>query len=180
MAFLAFLAACTPDVAPPVAVDRSTTTMPPAITAPIRTDRAAYRFTEGAQGPELTIVATFRAPADRAASIVNCNGASSTGLQRKAGETWIDAWTIAINGCLSPPIVVPPGGEHTARIFVHERSGAVLYPRGRGLLESGTYRVVWHGVLASFDASARPFGAELPLEERVSAPFTIEGPAAQQ
>jgi hypothetical protein len=35
---------------------------------------------------------------------------------------------------------------------------------------------VWTGVLTSFDADARGFGPELPLEQRVSAPITIEVP----
>lgn len=59
-----------------------------------------------------------------------------------------------MNACLSPPIVVPVGGK----------------------LESGTYRVVWTGVLTAFDSNVRGFGPELPLEQRVSAPITIQVP----
>lgn len=149
---------------------------PAAPAAPIRTDRSSYVLTNGPRGPEATIVATLRAPADRAVYIVNCNGASSTTLQRKTGETWEYAWAIAMNACLSPPIVVPPGGEHTARIYLHEHSGGVITPRGARMIESGTYRVVWTGVLTAFDPNARGFGPELPLEQRVSAPITIEVP----
>jgi RNA polymerase sigma factor for flagellar operon FliA len=70
------------------------------------------------------------------------------------------SWVIAMNACLSPPIVVPPGGEHTASIYVHENSGGVLYPdRGR-MVESGTYRLVWTGVLTAFDPNARGFGPQ--------------------
>jgi hypothetical protein len=144
--------------------------------APIRTDRSHYVLTNGPQGPETTIVATLRAPADRALYIVNCNGATGVTLQRKVGEEWVWAWVISMNACLSPPIVVRAGGEHTAGIYVHERSGGVVYPNGGRMIESGTYRVVWTGVLTAFDPNARGFGPELPLEQRVSAPITIEVP----
>lgn len=158
------------------AAPAQTSTAPAALPAPVRTDRSSYVLTNGLQGPEATIVATLRAPADRAIYIVNCNGASSVGLQRKVDEEWVHAWVISMNACLSPPIVVPPGGEHTARIYVHERSGGVMVPQRGDMIESGTYRVLWSGVLTSFDANARGFGPELPLEQRVSAPITIEVP----
>ncbi|HEX6097721.1 MAG TPA: hypothetical protein VF432_15445 [Thermoanaerobaculia bacterium] len=149
---------------------------PAAPPAPIRTDRASYVLTNGPQGPEATIVATLRAPAAQTLYIVNCNGATGVTLQRKIGETWEYAWVITMNACLSPPIVVPPGGEHTARIYLHEHSGAVIQPRRARMIESGTYRVVWTGVLTAFDPNARGFGLELPLEQRVSAPITIQVP----
>jgi hypothetical protein len=169
------LLACSQRVeAPPVEKPASVKT--PAEVAPVRTDRSSYALTNGPRGPEATIVATLRAPDDRAVYIVNCNGASSTTLQRKVGDNWVHAWAIAMNACLSPPIVVPPGGEHTARIYLHEHSGGVSYPQRGRMIESGTYRVLWTGVLTSFDPNAQGFGPELPLEQRVSAPFTIEVP----
>lgn len=142
--------------------------------APIRTDHSSYTLTNGPQGPEATIVATLRAP-DRTLYILNCNGASGLTLQRRKGEEWVYSWVVGMNACMSPPIVVPPGGEHTGRIYLHERAGAVPDPVG-GRLESGTYRVVWTGVLTAFDPNAGGYGPELPLEHRVSAPFTIQVP----
>ncbi len=70
---------------------------------------------------------------------------------------------------------MPPGGEHTARLYLHERAGAVPEPAG-GRLVSGTYRVVWTGVLTAFDSNKEGYGPELPMEQRVSAPFTIQVP----
>jgi hypothetical protein len=172
---LLLFGACTRRVetAAPAAKTPST---PSAPAAPIRTDRASYVLTNGPQGPEATIVATLRAPAGQPVYIVNCNGATGVTLQRRIGEAWEYAWVITMNACLSPPIVVPPGGEHTARIFLHEHAGAVIQPKRARMIESGTYRVVWTGVLTSFDPNARGFGPELPLEQRVSAPITIEVP----
>ncbi len=175
------LTACTRDVeTPPVetaapAKAPAPANMPVVPAAPIRTDRSSYVLTNGPQGPEATIVATLRAPADRTLYILNCNGASGLTLQRKSNEEWVYSWVVAMNACLSPPIVVPPGGEHTGRIYLHERAGAVPDPVG-GRLVSGTYRVVWTGVLISSDPNAGGYGPELPMEQRASAPITIQVP----
>ena len=158
---------------PPATPSESTPALPP---APIRTDRSSYVLTNGPRGPEATIVATLRAPAGQTLYIVNCNGASGLTLQRQTGNSWESAWLITMNACLSPPIVVPPSGEHTASLFLHEHAGAVVYPQRARMIESGTYRVAWTGVLTAFDPNARGFGPELPLEQRVSAPITIEVP----
>ena len=180
------LAACTRRVETPSAGTAAPAKTPAPVrtesapAAPVRTDRSSYVLTNGPQGPEATIVATLRAPADRAVYLLNCNGATGTNLQRKVGDGWVDAWAIMMNSCLSPAIVVPPNGEHTARIYLHEHSGGVMYPQRARMIESGTYRVVWTGVLASFDPNARGFGPELPLEQRVSAPITIQVPPLTQ
>lgn len=181
LVLLLVLAACARD-SETATVETATTAKAPAPpnrpvvpAAPIRTDRSSYALTNGSQGPEATIVATLRAPADRTLYILNCNGASGLTMQRKSGEAWVYSWVVAMNACMSPPIVVPPGGEHTGRLYLHDRAGAVPDPAG-GRLVSGTYRVVWTGVLTSFDPNARGYGSELPMEERVSAPFTIQVP----
>lgn len=181
LVLLLVLAACARDVeTTPVGTTAPATASAPVNTpvvpeAPIRTDRSSYVLTSGPQGPESTIVATLRAPADRTLYILNCNGASGLTMQRKRGEEWVYSWVVSMAACMSPPIVVPPGGEHTARLYLHDRAGAVPEPVG-GKLVSGTYRVVWTGVLTSFDPNKEGFGPELPMEERVSAPFTIQVP----
>jgi hypothetical protein len=180
-AVLLLLAACAGDVdtkrVETAAPARARVPVEPLVVpaAPIRTDRSSYVLTNGSQGPEATIVATLRAPADRTLYILNCNGASGLTLQRRTGEAWVWSWVVGMNACMSAPIVVPPGGEHTARIYLHDRAGAVPDPVG-GKLASGTYRVVWTGVLTSFDPNAGGYGPELPIEQRVSAPIAIEVP----
>jgi hypothetical protein len=161
---------------PPPAPVNTTAAVEKAPPAPVRTDRSAYVLTNGPQGPEATIVTTLRAPDDRAIHLLNCNGATGANLQRKVRDEWVYAWAVMMNACMSAPIVVPPGGEHTASIYLHENSGGVVYPERARMIETGTYRVVWTGVLETFDPDVRGFGTELPLEQRVSAPITIEVP----
>ena len=165
-----FLVAC-----PAPEKDLSAPVQEPRVEAPIRTDQKQYVFQHGPSGLETTIVATLKAPADQILYLMNCNGAISTGLQRKVGEEWVDAWIPPINGCLSPPIEIPPGGEMTRTLIV--RPGDVMYPPNGQQLESGTYRVAWHNVFTSYDSNGPPFGERLPLEQRVSAPITLEVPA---
>lgn len=166
---VAFFVACTAPVETPV---EKRVEAP--IEAPVTTDRARYALGEGPFGPETTIVTTFRAPAGRAVYLENCNDAVNVGLQRLSGTTWSHAWAVERNACLSPPIVVPAGGERTETIVVASGADAVVSSRRTETkIDAGTYRVVWIGVYKSFDMNARPFGEELPLEQRVSAPFTI-------
>ena len=146
---------------------------PPAV-APARAARAAglladkprYTFVSGDHGPEVTIVTTFIAPQE--VFLVNCNGAISVGVQRREGDGWVNAWIGETNACLSPAIVLARGARHTATVTVIAERGI------GGPLRPGTYRAAWFNVLTSFDRDRRPFGDELPLEQRVSAPFVIE------
>ena len=145
--------------------------VPPAIT----TDATRYVFHDGTYGPEITIRATFTAPKDRTVYLVNCNGAISTGLQQRVGNKWVNAWDPETDACLSAPIVLAPGAQHEDTIVARRSAEIVIYgPDARKRIWPGTYRVVWHNVLTSFDANARPFGPDLPLEQRVSAPIAID------
>jgi Carboxypeptidase regulatory-like domain len=149
-------------VNPPARVEEPVRSEPP-VRGPIATDRSAYTLRNG----ELTIVSTFTAP--RTAYLTHCNGAQPLGLQRSVNGKWVNAWVAAINGCFSAPIELKPGQQHTATVTIRPGGGAVTYP-----FESGTYRVAWFGVLASYEPRKLPHNDELPLEQRVSAPFRID------
>ena len=142
--------------------------------AAIRTDAARYVLRPAAMGDTATIVASLTAPSDTTAYILHCNGAIGWGLQRQTDLGWENAWVAETNGCFSPPIVVPAGGEHTERLGLVSRA---LDPPLAGPVHSdippGTYRVVWFGVLGGFDPDRPPYGPELALERRVSPPITI-------
>lgn len=163
----------TPRPTPPLATNRAAT-KPQSVT----TDAKRYVMKQGAFGPEVTIVSQLHALPGRTLHVMNCNGAMSVGLQRLVGNAWVNAWIPTINGCHSAPIVVRAGEPHTYALTSRPRAGAVLHPREShdGMIEPGTYRVVWFNVLTTYDLRARPHGEELPLDERVSAPVTIERP----
>ncbi|HEU5163819.1 MAG TPA: hypothetical protein VFV54_11770 [Thermoanaerobaculia bacterium] len=145
--------------------------------APVRTDKPRYAMEEGPFGPETKIVMTFRNPTAAPVYIVNCNGAMSYGLQERIDGTWTDVWSVETNACLSEPIVVPAGGMLTETAVAASGAHAAVESRENGTrIDGGTYRAVWHGVYTSFDMRARPWGEELPIEQRASAPFVIDPP----
>ena len=163
--------ACRPPAEMPSAPPPSKTA---ALNAPIQTDKDRYHFEYGFYGPEVIIASTFTAPKDQTVYLMNCNGAISSGLQRLVQGAWITAWGEVTNSCLSEPIVIAPGQRRSHSITLRPGVGATVYPPESDLIEAGTYRVTWHAMLTSFDIQARPMGPELPLEQRVSAPFVIE------
>ena len=85
-----------------------------------------------------------------------------------------------MNGCSSGPIEIPTEGERTESMTVASRAQAADESRRTGtLIETGTYRAVWYGVLTTFDPKTSR-GDELPLEQRVSAPFEIDNPQSRR
>lgn len=141
----------------------------------LTTDRPRYIMEEGPFAPETTITSTFTAPSDTTVYIVNCNGAFSPGLQLLQDGQWIDVWAAEINQCLSPPIVISAGGTRTTTMTVESGAEARVDSRKTDRrIGGGTYRAVWYGLYTSYDEKTWPFGKELPLEKRVSAPFEIE------
>lgn len=144
-------------------------------TLPIVTDRDHYSYESGEWGDEILIRSTLTAPEAQPLYIVNCNGRFPTGLQKLGDGVWTDSWASVENQCLSSPITIGPGESHEYEIVIREGSGSLLGPRVSHPLPSpGTYRVVWHSVLTSYDPDRYPLGELLPLEQRVSAPIMIE------
>jgi hypothetical protein len=176
--FFVLLAGCTGEVDKAVDTPKVVTGRPgspAAPPAPVRTDRTSYVLAPGRHGGEVTIAATLRAPDDQTLHILNCNGISGLTLQRKVEDKWENAWLVSMPACFSPPIVVPPGGEQRGSLHLVENSANAISPNGTTGLVSGIYRIVWTGVFTAWEPN-KPPGAELPLEQRVSAPISIEVP----
>lgn len=177
IALALLFAACTRQEAPvqpqpPRAPERPAAVVP---RAPVQTDRARYAMQEGPYGPETTIVSTFTAPATHDVYIMNCNGAFSVGLQRPEGDGWKHVWAPGMNACMSAPIVIRAGESHQATIVVDSGADASVSSRHTETkIGTGTYRVIWHGLLGSYAPDTSPPGTDLPVEQRVSAPIHIE------
>ncbi len=96
-------------------------------------------------------------------------------VEKRIDGSWRPAWSQALPQCLSEPIVIPPGGTFadTLDLVLHLQDTLhqpVLTPLAA---LDGEFRLVWHQLLSSYDAEARPFGEEIPLEARVSGPFRL-------
>jgi len=145
----------------------------PRAVAGITTDSSSYQLTPGPYGPQAKIVATFRAPKDTTVWLLHCNGAIAWGLQRLDRGAWRDAWVAMTNECLSPPFILRRDSAFVDTLVFTASAGAVIDSAGIG---PGTYRVAFYNALTSFDTAARPFGPELPIERRVSAPIAFISP----
>lgn len=95
-------------------------------------------------------------------------------MEKFVDGAWIQAWSAIVPQCLSSPIVIPAGQQYqgTIQLFAGYPTNNV-YPKFNTPEASGEYRLVWSGVLTSFDAGANPFGEAVPLEQRISNAFTL-------
>jgi len=178
VALAVVLAACRRQEPPPVQPERPRAPERSAAAvkrAPVETDRPRYVLQEGPFGPETTIVSKYTAPTEHDVYLLNCNGAFAVGLQRPNGDQWEHVWAPGMNACMSAPIVIHAGQSRDATIVVESGVDAAVSSRSTETkIATGTYRVVWHGLLGSYDPNASPPGTDLPIEQRVSAPIFIQ------
>jgi len=146
-------------------------------TAPIQTDAAVYQLEAGSTGYAATIEFVFTNPRQAAVYVVNCGGIAPPGLEKSVHGAWIRAWSAIVPQCLSPPIVIAAGQEYHGKLnLLAGYPTNNVYPKFDTPHIAGEYRLVWYGVFSSYDHRAYPFGEELPLEERISDPFTLRAP----
>ena len=138
-----------------------------------RTDSLAYTLRAGSIGYEGRIGVEFTNRTAATVYIVNCGGATSLSLEKLVDGAWRPVWSPVIPACLSAPITVPAGGVYRTVIHVFGGyAGSNTAPQFEGADIPGTYRAVWHSVLASYQ-DRLPFGQPLPLAQRVSNQFTL-------
>lgn len=143
-------------------------------TPSFQTDSASYTLHVRSVWYETLIGVVFHNRNRGNVYFVNCGGSTGVILQKLVGTEWTDAWSPVSLFCLSPPIVVPPGGEfRTSITVVSGLPGTNYYPRFTVADVAGTYRAQFTRALVSYDARKQTFGKPLPLSDRVSNSFTI-------
>ena len=117
---------------------------------------------------------TFTNRTGAAVYLVNCDGAFELGLEWHTGGVWAPAWGPLVNDCVSPPIAIERDASYTGTLLVSGgKPGTDIHPEFSSEDPEGNYRIVWTGVLSSFQDEL-PFGPEIPLEARTSNAFTLE------
>ena len=105
--------------------------------------------------------------------LVNCRGAFALHLEREDDGAWRTAWVPVLQLCLSLPIVIETNTTFVDTLEVWGApAGSNTYPQFDADDPSGTYRIVWDNALSSFQDSY-PFGPQIPLDARISNPFTL-------
>jgi hypothetical protein len=140
----------------------------------IQTHATEYKLKGDGPGLGVDIAYVFTNRTGGAVYLVNCGGSFGLHLERKAELGWHFAWGPVLNQCLSPPIVIEPNATFAGTLRVWGAPpGSNTYPQFDVDDPSGTYRIVWDDALSSFDADSYPFGAQIPLEARISNRFTL-------
>ncbi len=139
-----------------------------------RTDSASYTLLAGDGGFRGMIHARLSNQTGNDIYISNCGGAAGVSLEKWIDGRWQTAWSPVSNACWSKPIVVPAGATWDASIdFFAGYPGGRVSPQLNVDDVPGTYRAVWFG-LAKSHSDLLPLLKQLPLEQRISNPFTLE------
>jgi hypothetical protein len=147
---------------------------------PIQTDSVFYALRPDGPGWATTIGFSYRNSDSDTVYVVNCNGAILMNLQKRVAGEWIDSWYAEGNDCLSPPVVIPPGEVFRGEIAVWGgEPGNSSFNTFRLTPIDGEYRLLWHRPVYHYNPRQGSFGDTLPLEGRVSNPFTLNQRVAQ-
>lgn len=138
-----------------------------------QTDSLAYALRDGGNWYQSTVGVTLTNRTRGPIYIVNCAGGTGLQLEQRVGDQWQRVWSPLLPLCLSPPIVVPVDSIYRTRVeIIGAPQGAKALPQFATVQLSGEYRIVWTGVVSSYQ-DRNPFGAPLPLDARVSNRFTL-------
>jgi hypothetical protein len=144
-------------------------------TTAIETDTSVYTLTRDSLGWGTSIRYSFTNSSADTMYAVNCNGSITVALERKEGTEWQTFWAPLINGCLTPPIVTPPGTGVEARLELWGAPpGGNVGPEFRDTIFDGTYRLVWWNLVTHYNTDSPGFGDTIPLVHRVSNEFTLK------
>lgn len=140
----------------------------------LRTDSAAYTLRRDGVGWRTSIGYEYRNPGPDTVFVVNCNGDVVMNLQKLGSGGWEDVWLAETNACLSDPIVIPPGEALEGRMSIWgAEPGTPSVSTFATDDFEGEFRLAWHQPVLRYDSDAPNFGQTVPLEERVSNPFTL-------
>ena len=141
----------------------------------IQTSTLGYTWTrQPGLGWKVDIPITYRNNTADTIYMVNCNGTPQVSLEKQLGQTWESAITgTAYQGCLSPPVVFPPGVlVRDTFTFFGADPGANMYPQFTTTVIDGVYRMTWSNLVFHYQNSL-PFGAPVPPVQQLSNAFVI-------
>jgi hypothetical protein len=165
----AWALACAPPADP---IDTPARLVEPEPDRPIQTDTLAFTVARTPDGLGVRIPFTFTNLTGDTVYVVNCRRTLAMSLQKRVADDWVDTWHAEVPQCLSPPVIVPPGGSHADTLHVHGATAADHFPRFERAPE-GVHRIVWHALVHRYDENQSGFGQPVPLAHRVSNPFVL-------
>lgn len=144
------------------------------VAAHFQTDSMEYGMVRSTQEYETVVAMSYTNRRNDTVFVANCGGATAVALERRVGGQWKTAWTPGTFPCLSPPIVVPPGGTRRFAMRVGAGvPGSPVEPKWPFADVDGEYRIVWGQFLSSYREDRTPLGSLLPADQRVSNRFRL-------
>lgn len=141
--------------------------------APIQTDSLIYTLNRQDPGWVTHIPFEYRNPTSDTIYVVNCNRTIGMNLEQRIGSEWQVIWNPVLPTCLSDPIVIAPGAVYADTLMIFgARPNTNTEPSFSDTTFTGTYRLVWHGLVRHYrtDRGAN-FGDAVPVEHRISNEF---------
>jgi len=141
----------------------------------LQTSALRYTLRRDALGYRATIPWSFHNETGDTVWIPNCGGDVRPVLQVERKGAWFDAWTPFADPCASPPVMLPPGDSLADTLHVFGApAGSNLVPAFAFEEVEGTYRLLWHRAVSSWDGDAVDPASALPLAQRISNRFLLE------
>ena len=141
---------------------------------PLQTDSAAYTLRRDGRGWAADIGIRYRNDGPDTVYVVNCNGHVVMFLQQRTEDGWTDAWRGESNGCLSSPIVIPPGTSYATSLPIWGAEAGATWTNAFLTDDfGGDFRLVWHQPVLHYDARRQNIGDTIPLARRASNPFVL-------
>ncbi len=141
----------------------------------IDTDATSYLIEGVGFGSSIAVDYDFTNLSDETIYFVNCGGTIEARLDRWTVSGWRVAYAPAYPLCLSPPVIVSPGGTESRTFLLHGLVPDVssFDPWEPGTRPPGTYRLVVTSAVHDYDEDASGFGRSVALEFLTSNPFEV-------
>ena len=140
---------------------------------PIRTSADEYVLETTSIGWQTEISFVYANRSNGPYYLVNCGGSYGFSLEKWVEDRWAFAWAPTLPLCLSPVIRIDSRATFPDTLGIFGGfPGTNFGPQFQMANPEGVYRIVLE-TLSSFDEEARPFGALIPREQRVSNEFRL-------
>ena len=141
----------------------------------IQTEGSSFNLRRQGNYLKVVIPHTFTNRTGATVYIQNCRGGFRITLDRREPRgVWKTAWNPSTLLCLGPPIVIEADETYHVTLQVSGGlPGCSCGPLFDKADPSGTYRIVWHHVLSSYQDRSGPLGDSIALRHRTSNQFTL-------
>jgi hypothetical protein len=155
---------------PPVTITRDNSAI-------FQTDSLEYVLTPTSVSYTATLAITFTNTTAQPVYFEGCGESIFFTMEKLVDDTWVPGWAGVFPLCLSPPLVVAPGGTHVFTLrFFGGKPDCKCFPQFTTPNAGGFYRITYQDVYGSYVSDK--YGNQLPPELRRTNPFRFLVPVS--